>query len=171
MEVGAQREHATHAPELLRSQVLDVGAFLQARVVLLNLVAELLVIKEEGEIRPQFEERAREEGVELEHVAGLTLAAEVGAERAVADATAVIGIDEAEAVEATGGHLFDRNLTRREEVVPARAELEAEGAAPPEREGVAGRHVVAQAWTTLKAGSMSSASWRCLAARRRSPSA
>ena len=58
-------------------------------------------------------------------------------------ASAVEGIDEAEAVEPAGGDFVERNLPRREKVVAPQIELEAERLPFVEAPGVVGRQVVA----------------------------
>ena len=125
VKVGAGGEQRLQACELVRQLILGVGAFDEARIVLLDGVAVQRVVQEEGEVGEKVEQGPGHEAIDLEHAPVRILLAEVGAAGGAAHAAAVVGVDIAEAIEAAGGDFVQRNLTRRVEIVPAGVVLEA----------------------------------------------
>src|SRR4029450_11738907 len=65
--IGAGDEQRATAEEFIRPQELRVRAFLQARIVLLNLIAVRFVVQEERKVRVEVEERTGDETVEFKH--------------------------------------------------------------------------------------------------------
>ena len=128
VKVGAGGEQRLQAGDLVRQLILRVGAFDQARIVLLDGVAVQRVVQEEGEVGEEVEQGPGHEAIHLEHAAVRILLAEVGAAGGAAHAAAIVGVDVAEAVQAAGGDFVQRNLARRVEIVPAGVVLEAEAA-------------------------------------------
>lgn len=126
MVIGASDEQRATAEERVGPQELRVGAFLQARIVLLNLVAALLVVQEEREVRVEIEERTRDEAVEFKDRAFKRLFFEIDAEDSAPHAPAVVRVDEAEPVEPSRCDLVERNLARRGEIIAAEVEFESE---------------------------------------------
>ena len=106
--------------------VLRIAAFLQPGIMLLEGVAVHRIVQKESEVRVQIEQRPAEKAIRLECVAIRPSFAVVARERAELDASAVGGIDVAEAVEQAGVHQIERNLAGRIEIVPPEDEAEPE---------------------------------------------
>ena len=90
---------------------MRVYALLQARIVLLDFIAEGLIGQEEGEIRPEIEHRAPQETVYLEDAPVRQIPPVVGAENPGPHAPAVLRINEAEAIQPSLKDFVERNLS------------------------------------------------------------
>src|SRR5262249_27783605 len=123
-------------------QVLRVYAFLQARIVLLDFIAERLVGQEESEIRPEVEHRAPQETVYLEDASVGQILPVVGAENTGPHAPAVLRVDETEAIQHSLKDFVEWNLSKRKEVVVSEVELEAELLILIQPVGVVARDVI-----------------------------
>ena len=107
-------------------QILNVGSFLQARIVLLNGIPVFGILQKEGEIRVQIEQRPADEGIRFEDVSFVVVAAVIDARGAGTNDPSVGRVHKAEPVEPAGGHFIERDLPGRIEGVEAAVELESD---------------------------------------------
>jgi hypothetical protein len=85
--------------------------------MLLDGISRDWIVQQEREIGIQIEQGSADECIGFECVAARPVEPIVQRRRAGANTAAVSRIDKAEPVEPSGGHLIQRNLSRREEVV------------------------------------------------------
>src|SRR4051794_17504911 len=69
MEVCSGTEQSRERPQFVRMRVLQIAAFLQARIVLLERIAMDRIVQEERKVRIQIKKRPADENVRLEGVA------------------------------------------------------------------------------------------------------
>lgn len=127
----------------MAARVLEIGALLEARVMLLHCVAVHRIVQEVNEVRIEIEQRARQERVGFPHRAVGLLLPDVTGHCAGADLAAFSWIEEAKTVQQPRIDSVERNLAGRVITVQPAVDLERHRAAFREPAQEIAAHVVA----------------------------
>src|SRR5437867_5498998 len=113
-------------------QVLRIETFLQARIMLLDTITMDGVVQVQCKIRVEIEQRSTQKSIRLETVSGLQDFSVIQAGRSEAHAAAIIGVHVSKPGELPRRDKVQWNLSRRNEVVAAQIQFNAESFVLPQ---------------------------------------